>query len=188
MKKMTCFQRACAQDANPVSFLLHLVGFVGAAYYLWNQEWEWALLFGLALPLAGHFYAWFTEKGKPARMTFFREVMYSHSEPVNAVLHLIGFVLLVMGFWNHSYLYLGGAIAVMAVGHLFGASFMTEVTPKLVRKLNTLDLMLIKFSTFLFGMLVGAYAFGFVLQYRWWVAALVVVFAARPFAHFMLHD
>ena len=187
MKKMTSCQRLCAQDANPVNFLLHVVGFIGAAYYLWNQNWQWALLF-LVLPVVGHMYGWFNEKGKAPKMTFFRELMYSHSEPVNCILHLIAVVLAVMGFWHHSYLYLGGAIAAVATGHLFGAAFMTEVAPKLIKQLNVLDLMLIKFSTFLFGMLAGAYAFGFVLEFRWWFAGLVLVLAARPFAHFMMHD
>jgi len=185
---MTFFQRVCAQDANPVNFLLHMIGLVGGAFYLWNQNWQWAVLFGLILPVVGHMYAWFNEKGKSVKMTFLREVMYSHAEPVNAVLHSIGIILAAMGFWYHDYLYLCGAVAVIGVGHLFGSAFMNEIAPKLVKKLTILDLMLIKLSTFLFGALVGAYGFGFVLEFRWWFAALVVVFAARPFAHFMLHD
>jgi hypothetical protein len=188
MKKMSFYQRVCAQDANPVSFLLHVVGFFGAAYYLWYQNWEWAVLFGIVLPLIGHIYAWFNEKGKTVKMTMFREVMYAHAEPVNSVLHLIAGILAVMGFWGHNYLYLAGALGAIALGHLFGAAFMTEIAPKLVKRLTILDLMLIKFSTFFFGVLVGAYGFAFVLQFRWWFAAAVLIFAARPFAHFMLHD
>jgi hypothetical protein len=188
MKKMTYFQRVNAHHANPVNFLLHLIGIIGAAYYLWNQNWEWAVLFGLVIPFIGGVYAWFNEKGKPVKMTMLREVMLSHAEPVNAMMHVIGIVLAVMGFWNHDYLYLAGAVAVISVGHLFGTTLMTNVSPKLTKKLTVLDIMLIKYSMLLLGVLIGAYGAEFVLQYRWWFAAAVLVFTARPFAHFMLHD
>ena len=187
-KKMTFYEKVNAQGANPVNFLLHIVGFVGGAYYLWIANWEWAVLFGIGLPVVGHVYAWFTEKGKAVPNSMLRELMYSHSEPVNAVLHFIGLVLAIMGFWNHDFVYLGGAVVLCALGHLFGATLMTDVAPKMVKRLTVMDMMLVKYSSLAFGLLIGAYASDYVVMYRWWVLAFVLVFAARPFAHFFLKD
>lgn len=188
MKKMTLLQKVCAQKANPVNLLLHLIGLVGAAYYLWLNNWEWAVLFGVVLPLVGQTYAWFVEKGHAHKMTMLREVMLSHAEPVSATMHLIALVLAVYGFWNHDYYYLGGAIMVCAIGHLFGTTLMTDVAPKMVKKLNVLDLALIKYGSIVFGLIVGAYASEFVIAYVWWFVAALFVFSARPFVHFFVKD
>lgn len=188
MKKLSFYQRVNAQAANPVNFLLHLIGLIGGAYYLWNQNWQWAAAFGLFLPFIGGVYAWYTEKGKNVKMGMVRELCLSHAEPVNTVLHLIGLILAVMGFWNRDYLLLGGAVIAVSLGHLFGAALMTEVMPKMIKRLTVLDLMLMKYSSLLFGLLVGAYAMPFVLDFQWWIVGLMVVLGARPFAHFFMNE
>ncbi len=188
MKNMSPYQRVSAQTANPVNFLLHLIGFIGAGYYLWNQNWQWAVLFGVLLPFIGHVYTWFAEKGKNVPMNLWREIWLSHAEPVNTALHLIGFVLAVIGFWRHDYYYLAGAVAAMCVGHLFGSALMTNVMPRMIKRLGVLDLMLIKVGAFAFGILVGGYASAFVMDFRWWILGVVVVASARPFAHFFMSE
>lgn len=182
------YHKVHAQKANPVNFLLHVVGIVGAAYYLWFNNWQWALLFGLVLPLVGHIYAWVNEKGHNPKMTMFREVMLGHAEPINATMHLIAAVLAVYGFWYHDYYYLAGAVAVGAIGHLFGTALMTNVAPKMIKKLNVLDLALIKYGSLVVGLIVGAYAAEFVITYVWWFVGAAVIMAARPVAHFFFND
>jgi len=188
MKKMSNYHKVHAQCANPVNFLLHIIGVAGAAYYLWLNNWQWAVLFGVLLPLVGHIYAWINEKGKAPKMTMLREIMLGHAEPVNATMHLIGAVLAVYGFWHHDYYYLAGALIVIAIGHLFGTTLMTQVTPKMIKRLNVLDLALVKYSSMVCGLIIGAYAHEFIVGHIWWFVAAFFVLLARPFAHFFLND
>ena len=83
---------------------------------------------------------------------------------------------------------LAGAVVACGVGHLFGSTLMTTVMPRMIKRLGVLDLMLMKMGTFAFGVLVGGYVSGFVMDFRWWLLGVVVVASARPFAHFFMSE
>ena len=50
------------------------------------------------------------------------------------------------------------------------------------------DIMFLKWCCVFFGMIVGAYASGFVKQYVWVFALLVIVFAIRPVYSYWFKD
>ena len=53
---------------------------------------------------------------------------------------------------------------------------------------SAVDLMLLKWSSVLFGMIIGAYWGVFVKQYLWVFIVLVIVFGARPLYSYWAKD
>lgn len=184
--RYTTMQKLALQKANPINFLLHVIGIVGAIYFLWEQNWVLALVLVILFPGVGSLYAWQVEKNKNVKMTLFREVMIAHAHPVNAFFHGVMLILLVIGLWTHDWYFIGAAIVAVCFGHLFGTAYMKEVAPARLKRLTLMDMGLIKMAMILAGAVLGAYLSAFVMQHLSWIVLAFVLLIIGPDYKFFL--
>ena len=60
-KESTWFERRILEHANPVHFVLAVVGMIIGLYGLWLHDWTMVAI-GMGLNLLGHMYTWFSRK------------------------------------------------------------------------------------------------------------------------------
>ena len=115
---MTKFQRVLVGHAHPVNVVLHALGISWALYFLWQNNWYWAAIFGLGLPIVGSLAVWGMEK--ELTKTPLGQLMLVHEHPVNLGFHISGWVLLAYGVWIHESTIILTAVSLGLIGHLWG--------------------------------------------------------------------
>lgn len=112
---------------HPRKIVLDVVGAIWATYFLWNQNWQAALLIMLGMESLGLL---FTRKIDPELMsqTTLGKIGLLHKHPINLALNLIGLIPLLYGLWMHAGLIILIGLSVIIMGHFFGWS---EVNSKL---------------------------------------------------------
>lgn len=116
---MTFFERIFAQHAHPTKLILETLGALWAVYFLWQQNWIWALIFVIVLPILGTILVWGKNEEQLSQTTL-GKFMLTHTHPLNALFHIIGAVPLAYGLWVHSALYIFLGISGVVIGHLWG--------------------------------------------------------------------
>lgn len=112
MKLERFVNESITAHSEPANFSLHVVGITLGVYGLWVRNLAFIITGFLILPLIGSIYA-FSEKNK---LNYW---LLSHKHPVNLLSHVVAYLFLFYGLWNHSWTYAALGILFMAVSHLY---------------------------------------------------------------------
>lgn len=115
---MNTLQKLMLEHLHPVKFILETIGTIWAVYFLWNQNWLWALVFGLGLPLLSTILLW--NKKLPDSRSGYAKLALIHAHPLNLILHLIGGAVAIYGIWMHGSIAILLGVTIILVGHLWG--------------------------------------------------------------------
>lgn len=107
------------QHLHPTKFILELIGIMWATYFLWQQNWLWAVVAGFGLPILGSILTWRVNTDQLRKSSYARLVLI-HAHPLNILLHIVGAAITVYGLWNHQTLVILSGISVLILGHVWG--------------------------------------------------------------------
>jgi hypothetical protein len=116
---MTFFQRAYVQATHPRYAALYGIALAWSAYFLWSQNWIWALavvVLGKSMALAT---VWNEDTSRMVR-TGYGKLILAHRHPVNYALHVVGLVGVAYGLWTHAGAWILAGLSVTTLGHLWG--------------------------------------------------------------------
>ncbi len=122
---MTFFERIAVQHAHPTKFVLELLGVLWSLYFVWQHDWIYALLAGIGLPLLGTILVWGKNEEGLAR-SLMGKIMLLHLEPLNMLMHTLGYLIVLYGLWFHSGPYILFGISFLFLGHLWGWKRVSE--------------------------------------------------------------
>lgn len=123
---MNKLQKWWGQHANPAAFILHIIGFMWAVYFLWQGNWILALVSVIVLPGIGGIYAMRDEKGKKITLTPLRKLLIGHAKPLSILFQIPGYILIIYGLWIHSTIYILLSISFFLLGNLFALEKITR--------------------------------------------------------------
>ena len=116
---MNKLQKWYGLHAHPVTFILHIIGFMWAVYFLWQRNWIFTLIFGVGLPAIGGIYAIHNEKSKKIPLTPLRKFLMGHARPLSVLFQIPGYIFVIYGLWIHSTIYILVSISFLLLGTLF---------------------------------------------------------------------
>lgn len=132
MTKKTTFtfiERIMLQHANPVKLMCDGVGIVLSFYFLWVNRLVLALVLLFGFSLLGNVLVWRVDIAALAK-TNIGVWMLGQARPANLVIRTLGFAILLIGIWIHSFLtMLGGVLLIVLarfVGRLWGVGHVNE--------------------------------------------------------------
>lgn len=107
--------------SHPRKIVFDTVGAIWATYFLWNNNWQVALIIYVVMAGLGLF---FTRKIDPELLsqTTIGKIGLLHTHPINITLNLIGIILLINGLWGHEGVVILLGISLVIMGHFFGWS------------------------------------------------------------------
>ena len=111
MKKEGLFSKLIRQHADPANFVLHVVGITIGLLGLWQRNWVKVFIGFILWPLVGSIYAWF---GK-ARIEYW--MMEHYISAMNIILHILGFAVLLYGFYVHDLSFAFIGLGLSMFGH-----------------------------------------------------------------------
>lgn len=115
---MNTLQKLMLEHLHPAKFILETIGTVWAVYFLWNQNWLWAAIFGLGLPLASTLMVW--NKKLPDLRTGYAKLALIHAHPLNLTLHIVGGAVALYGVWMHETITILVGVSIILLGHIWG--------------------------------------------------------------------
>ena len=115
MRKL--FRKIALQHAIPEYLIFDGLGFGWAFYFIWQHQIILAVGFVIVLPLIGTLLVRKKDEEVYAGTPFGRFLL-SHGAPWSIVFHILGYAVLIYGFWIHSGFYILLAISLIALGHL----------------------------------------------------------------------
>lgn len=117
--RLTKFQRYILRRSHPVSLYIETVGYIWAAFYLWNHLILEALLAVVFSRLIANVVAYRANTDALYNTTIGR-IALLHIHPVNMTLQALGIVTFGFGLWNHETRVLLAGISLVLLGHLVG--------------------------------------------------------------------
>jgi hypothetical protein len=112
---------------HPRKIVFDAIGVMWGIYFLWQKNWQAALVFLLVTEGLGLFFTRNMDTGLMYQTTLGKFALL-HNHPINLALIAIGFILLLYGVWGHVGETIIIALSVIIMGHFFGWS---EVNSKL---------------------------------------------------------
>lgn len=123
--KFSFLERMILRRFHPVSLLFDVVGFIWVTYFLWENQWQNALVVVLAERLLAATIVWRVDWEGMAE-TSLGKLALLHLHPLNLMVQIAGAAVIVWALWNHSTLYLLAGLSILALGHAFGWSGVNE--------------------------------------------------------------
>lgn len=120
-KEFSWPQRLALRRSHPISIFIDLVAWTWFVYFLWNRNWQAALVTVVAARLL----ALSLVRGLNFRdmaETGLGKLALLHLHPVNLSVQLIGFFIFLFGIWNRTSESILFGVSVVLFGHLFGWS------------------------------------------------------------------
>jgi len=117
--RLSLLERVMVQHAHPVKLILEFIGWIWGAYFLWMGDLLLAAAFGLGLPIVGTLAVWGHGEEELAK-TAFGKFMLVHANIANLFFHLVGAVVLGIGFWIHSVEMIMWGMTIIIFGHAWG--------------------------------------------------------------------
>lgn len=113
--------------SHPRKMIFDLTGAIWSVYFLWNQNWQYALTSFLVMGILGLFFTRNIDSDLMAQTTIGR-IGLLHAHPINLTLNLIGLFFLIYGIWMHEEKSILIGVSTIIMGHFFG---WTQVNSKL---------------------------------------------------------
>jgi hypothetical protein len=112
-------ERYMIRRFHPRRILLDAAVLPWAVYFLWQNEWQWAVLAMIISGVAGMIATSSVDAEKYGR-TIFGEMALLHLHPTNIVVQFAGIAVLIWALWAHSTPGILGGLSVVFLGHLVG--------------------------------------------------------------------
>jgi hypothetical protein len=116
---MTFFERTMVRQGHPRRIIVGIIGFSWVLYFLWTHNWPWATAVAIGGVVLGRVVTIGMHEEQLAQTTLGR-ILLLHLHPVNILLQISGFAVLLYAFWIHSSLYILVAVSLILLGHMFG--------------------------------------------------------------------
>jgi hypothetical protein len=116
---MTLLERAMLRHGHPRRIIVGVISLIWVLYSLWFHNWMWAvvaLVAGLAL---GRIATLGMHEEQLAQTTL-GKILLLHLHPLNVVIQLSGFAVLLYSFWIHSSVHILLAVSMILLGHMWG--------------------------------------------------------------------
>lgn len=117
----TFLERIVLMRFHPISLLFSVTGLIWFSYFLWQNNWQYALAVMVAARLLALSIVWRIDY-KAMAATPMGKLGLLHIHPVNLVIQIAGAVAAVWALWTHSTPVLLAGISVLILGHAFGWS------------------------------------------------------------------
>lgn len=118
-KQFSLFEKFILRKFYPRKIFFDAVGSIWAVYFLWNHEWQGALVVTVAASLLGILSVWNIDLEKMSE-TLLGKLALLHLNPFNLATQIIGVAMGVYGIWIHSTETILAAISIILIGHIFG--------------------------------------------------------------------
>ena len=123
MKKYKTLEKIMLFHAEPVNFILNVIGILFFIMFLWKHSfWYFLLSLILAIIIIGYAFGpggFKSKRYEDKKLTSLEKFFLGHTKPVNGVLHILSIIILILSFWKHSWSGILIAAVVMAIGHLY---------------------------------------------------------------------
>lgn len=116
---MTNLERIFVRRGHPKHIIVAAVGGMWGLYFLWFHNWIWALATVLVSAVLGRILTRGMKEESLAQTTL-GGIMLLHLHPLNLLVQVAGFALLVYGVWIHSTIYIMAAASLILLGHSWG--------------------------------------------------------------------
>jgi hypothetical protein len=114
-------ERLVLRRAHPISIMIGMAGAIWAIAFLWQNNWQWALVAIIGSRLAA--YLILRNANLPAiAETYIGKIGLLHLHPINLTAQSLGAAVAVYGLWTHSAEAIMAGSSVIFLGHLFGWS------------------------------------------------------------------
>jgi hypothetical protein len=120
-KEFSMMQRMALRAAHPVSIIFYFVGAMWSIFYLWNQNWVFALAIFVAARALGFAAVRHTHLQEMSE-TLLGKMALLHLHPANLAVQFIGAIVCLAGVWMHTTETILGGASLIAAGHAFGWS------------------------------------------------------------------
>lgn len=104
---------------HPVSIIFDLIGFVWFSYFIWTNDWQYAVATIIFSRLFAAGISWDTDVFSISQTTLGRLALL-HLHPVNITIHSLGFAILIYGIWTHGAMAMLFGFSGIMLGHCFG--------------------------------------------------------------------
>lgn len=123
--EFTFFERMILRRFHPISLFFDMTGLIWVTYFLWQNQWQNALIVIVAERLLATSIVWRIDL-KAMAETSLGKLGLLHLHPINLMVQIVGAAGTVWALWTHSTLYILAGLSVIILGHTFGWS---EVNP-----------------------------------------------------------
>lgn len=116
---ITLIDRYFLATFHPYKIIFDSLAAMWATYFLWNNNWQAALLIAVILEIVGLYLTRNIDPELMARTTLGR-IGLLHKHPINFALNLIGSIVLIHALWIHAGVTILFGLSIIVLGHLFG--------------------------------------------------------------------
>jgi hypothetical protein len=116
---LTGFQRYILRRCHPASIFAEVAGFHWVLYFIWQNLWVEAIATFVGFRLLSVAVSWRADAEEISR-TLIGKVGLLHLDPVNVVVQLVGFAIIVAGLWSHDVKFIMAGLSLLFLGHLRG--------------------------------------------------------------------
>lgn len=106
---------------HPQNIFFEITGTLWAVYFLWNQDWQNAVLVGAIMSLLGLLSVWNLNDSKMSETTLGKLALL-HLNPLNLSVQIVGLAPAVYGVWTHSVEMILIGLSIIFLGHAAGWS------------------------------------------------------------------
>lgn len=115
---MTFLERAFVRHGHPKDIIVAVVGAIWGFYFLWIHNWIWALAAVLLSAIVARIVTHGMREENLAATTL-GKIMLLHLHPMNMMVQIAGFGLLIYSIWTHSEILIMAAVSIILFGHLW---------------------------------------------------------------------
>lgn len=114
-------ERVILRRSHPVSIIFDVIGLIWMTYFLWQNNWRYALAAIVAERIVAVSTVWRIDFDALAATTL-GKLGLLHLHPFNLIIQIIGTAGTIWALWNHSTLYILAGLSLIILGHSFGWS------------------------------------------------------------------
>lgn len=115
----TFFEKLILRRFHPISLLFDTVGLIWVTYFLWQNNWQYALGVVLAERLLASSIVWRIDFQAMATTTLGKLALL-HLNPFNMGIQIVGTVVTIWALWDHSTAIILLGVSTLILGHTFG--------------------------------------------------------------------
>ena len=110
----TFFEKLILRRFHPISLLFETSGLIWVTYFLWQNNWQYALGAILATRLLSSSIVWRIDLQALGRLGLL------HLNPFNMGIQIVGTLLTIWALWDHSKVFILLGVSIIILGHSFG--------------------------------------------------------------------
>ena len=121
LKHLTWMQNYALKKAHPSNLFVESIGAIWATYYLYQHNWQLAVISILLMKVLGFMLVKDINPHKMAETTL-GKIALLHLHPWNIINQTIGFAMSVYAVWQHSVEGILVGVSIILLGHIMGWS------------------------------------------------------------------